>query len=73
MEPFLVWDFGEAPQELKDVSDNGGDEDWIAEIPPSWADKWIPWIDGGDFGCCDVSYYDHPLKPGYKIAIGCHA
>lgn len=29
----LVWDFHAAPDYLRALSDNGGDEDWIAVLP----------------------------------------
>ena len=72
--PITVWPFGEAPKALRKASDNGGDEDWIAELPPEYArDCYIPWLEVGPFGCCDVLTYDHPTKPGWTIRVGVHA
>lgn len=72
--PITVWKFDDAPKELRAASDKGGDEDWLAEIPPNLVESWIPWMDdGGPFGCFSVTEYDHPKKPGYKIKIGSHA
>lgn len=72
-DPIIVWEYHSAPKELQ-ISQNGGDEDWLAEVPPHLADTWIPWMrEGGGFGCCGVEEHDHPTKPGWKIRIGCHA
>ncbi len=30
-----IWNFDDAPKEYKDMSENGGDEDYIAFIPRS--------------------------------------
>ena len=72
--PIIVWQFHDAPVALQDLSNNGGDEDWLAEIPPKFSGSWIGWMEsGGPFGCCDVSEYDHPTKAGWKVKIGAHA
>lgn len=68
-----VWRFEDAPEELRNLSTNGGDEDWIALIPPKLAGEYIPWLARGPFGVCDVDNYEHPELPGYKVKIGCHA
>lgn len=68
----IVWEYADAPEYLKKLSNNGGDEDWIAEVPPKF--EYPPsWIESRSFGCCDVQVEEHPLKPGYKIYIGSHA
>lgn len=72
--PILVWPFHDAPEKLRDLSTNGGDEDWIAVIPPHFSDRYIGWAEqGGAFGCCVVDEYDHPTRSGYKVRIGSHA
>lgn len=68
-----VWKFHEAPEELQQLSTNGGDEDWLALIPPSLAGTYISWIATAGFGACDVSTYNHPELPGYEVRIGQHA
>jgi hypothetical protein len=69
-EPIRVWAFKEAPKQFKDLSTNGGDEDWVALVPPGYG--YVGWLeDGTQFGCCDVSSYDQP--DGYKVYIGSHA
>lgn len=68
-----VWRFSDAPEELRDLSTHGGDEDWLALVPPLLANEYIGWLDSGSFGCCDISKHDHPELPGYVIYIGAHA
>ena len=66
-----IYRFEDAPEELKMLSTNGGDEDWIAIIPPSLQDEYISWFDAGTsfgFGCVEV----HMLENGNKVLIGCH-
>lgn len=70
IEPYKVWRFHDAPEELRRMSTNGGDEDWIVEIPPG-ADADTRWIEA--IGCCDVAFYSHPTRPGWTLAIGAHA
>lgn len=71
-EPIRVWRYYEAPKVLQ-ISNFGGDEDYLAEIPPCYADNYIPWLETGSFACCEVDTFPHPEKEGWKIAIGCHA
>jgi len=74
IEPIRVWPFHDAPQKLRNLSTNGGDEDWIAVIPPNFSGRYINWAEaGGAFGCCCVDEYDHPTRSGYKVRIGSHA
>lgn len=72
--PISVWRFYDAPDDLRALSPHGGDEDWLAEIPPSYADDYLGWMeDGTSFGCCSVSAHAHPTKPGWSVRIGAHA
>ena len=48
----LIWEFYEAPEELR-FPFNGGDEDFIIVLPP---DKQIPWA-FENLGCCSNSVY----------------
>ena len=69
-----VWAWEDAPQELRALSGHGGDEDWVALLPPKHAGRWIGWMDSGSsFGCFDVSTHTHPELPGYEVRIGAHA
>lgn len=65
----LVWRWQDAPKEYRELSPHGGDEDWVAFVPASLSDEWIPWI-GRDFGCCDIS--EHDVENG-RVYIGAHA
>lgn len=69
-----VWQFEDAPEELRSLSRHGGDEDWLALVPPALSDAWIPWLESGrGFGVCDVSRHEHPELPGFVVFIGAHA
>lgn len=72
--PILVWAFMDAPQELRALSTHGGDEDWVASIPPEYQGHPICWMEQGTpFGVCDVYEYPHPFLMGYVVRIGAHA
>ena len=76
MEPIKVWRWEDAPEELRSLSPHGGDEDWVALIPPSFefvtGDTYIGWMQsGGPFGCSDIS--EHKLPDGSIVKIGAHA
>lgn len=72
--PIRVWKFSDAPKKFQRLSTNGGDEDWLAELP-LWAVSCNPpWLAGGTpFGWCCVEWYKHPSVPGWCIAIGSHS
>jgi len=66
-----IYKFNDDPEELKKLSINGGDEDWIAIIPPSLRDEYISWFEEGtSFGYSHVE--EHMLENGNKVLIGCH-
>lgn len=69
-----VWRFDEAPQELQDLSEHGGDEDYLMLVPASWKSWWPDaniHLAGSAFGCCSVS--THKLTDGSIVYIGAHA
>lgn len=67
----LIWKFEDAPKEYQELSENGGDEDWIAFVPKYLEDEYIGFLDGGTpFGCCRI--WEHNVEGG-KIVIGCHS
>ena len=71
-EPIKVWDWDDAPEEYRALSQNGGDEDWVALVPPHYSARYISWMESGSsFGCCSV--YDYPLPDGSIVRIGAHA
>lgn len=50
----IVWPFDKAPEILRALSNEGGDEDWVAVY--AGPRRWIPWLDGHAFGFCDRQY-----------------
>ena len=69
-----VWAYEDAPEELRDLSEAGGGEDWVALVPPKLAHDYIGWMeDGTPFGRYKVMEYEHPELPGYKVRIGQHS
>lgn len=66
-----VWSFGDAPEPLQRLSTNGGDEDWLAWVPPTLADAHIAWLESGPFGSCTIDRYG--LPDGTVVYIGSHA
>jgi len=73
-----IWAFRDAPQQLRELSPHGGDEDWLAVIPPSFLDEDkyfnLQWMESGSsFGCCEVTKHPHPYLPGWEVRIGCHS
>lgn len=66
-----VWRFEDAPKRYRDLSTNGGDEDWVAFVPAALANEYIGWMDeGGPYGCFAVKVYS---VDGGEIRIGCHS
>lgn len=69
--PIKVWRFECAPERYRDLSDHGGDEDWLAFVPDDYYDENINWMsEGTSFGCFRVS--EHKVKGGI-IRIGAHS
>lgn len=70
-----IWKFEDAPIEYQKLSDNGGDEDWLAYIPKSFLGEFFDappnFIVGEAFGRCSTNYY--ALENKDIIAIGCHS
>ena len=70
--PILVWRFHDAPEEIQTAANQGGDESWLAILPPERADDWPLWAETGTpFGCCCVNRVK--LPDGGVILVGCHA
>jgi len=65
----FVWSFYDAPDKYKKLSDNGGDEDWLALVPKDYP-HYIPWLERGTFGVCDISSYE--VDEGI-VYIGAHS
>lgn len=72
-EPIKVWPFHDAPDELRSINNHGGDEDWLALVPPNIGHQWIGWMESGTpFGYSCVSEEEHPTKKGYYVVVGSH-
>lgn len=66
-----VWEWRSAPVALRDLSLHGGDEDYVALIPPG-VDPDPRWAwEGGNFGVCRVQR--ELLRSGHTVLIGAHA
>lgn len=69
-----VWHFHHAPEELKKLSDNGGDEDWLVLVHYSMAEEFLrngipPWVIA--MGACDV--HVHTLEDDSIVFIASHS
>lgn len=71
-----IWRWQDAPQELRDLSEHGSDEDYVVEVPPQI--ETLPFLDEFDvcsdwLGDGEISEHPHPTKPGWVVFIGAHA
>jgi hypothetical protein len=70
-----IWQFSYAPLDFRELSQHGGDEDWLIHVPANMMEMYMPWLENGIrqgwFGCSDVS--EHPQPDGSRIYIGAHA
>lgn len=72
-----VWKFEDAPEEFRALSTSGGDEDWLALVPPGMADGsrelwWMHWYPN-DQSRGNLQVAKHPKFPDLEIWIGSHA
>jgi hypothetical protein len=68
----LVWRFKNAPKWAKQLSINGGDEDWLAICSVYFwneQNQYIPWIER--MGACDVDVFKVDEK--FMVFIASHA
>lgn len=67
----LLWNWADAPEEFRQLSGHGGDEDYVMFVPTGVEAPWSVTGGGGSwFGCCDIS--EHPVVDGI-VYIGAHA
>lgn len=73
-EPIKIWRFDEAPEEYRQMSEHGGDEDYIALVPLAYKhrDDSLVWKieEMGLLGCCSTDRYEVDAGVVY---IGAHA
>ena len=69
--PILIWQFSQAPEELRALSRNEGDEDWLALIPPHMEGIYATWLECPAFGCAGVDVLH--LEDGSEVRIGYHS
>jgi len=68
-----IYEFEFAPKYLQNLSNNGGDEDWIAVVPKKIYDRhcWIGFLESDSFSAgCDQQII---IGKKYVIYIGSHA
>ncbi len=57
----IVWDSDHIPDIIKEVMDvyniRDDDLDWVAFVPPMYAEQYIGWLESPSFGCCSVEHY----------------
>jgi hypothetical protein len=69
--PFQIWHYRDAPNDWPALSENGGDEDWIAFVPSGFPYGEPLFVgEGSTFGCCTVERHE---VEGGVVLIGCHA
>lgn len=72
----IVYPWKHAPDALRALSTNGGDEDWVALVPAGLVQEydergWPMWLEHPAFGVCDVDRYE--IDDGQVVVIGSHA
>lgn len=68
--PIQIWKFDQAPSIYKEMSNSGGDEDWIALIPPALFEYGLPfWLESMDSMHRPQVY---AIAMGYKVVIASH-
>lgn len=69
--PIQIWAFDDAPEEYKEKSPHGGDEDWLAIVPAGIDAESILWMEAGTpFAPCDSSF--ELLPNGDTLVISAH-
>lgn len=73
----LVWQWDDAPEAYQELSEHGGDEDWVVFVPQAvlndWAGDWLlpSWIGNGKYG--PLGWLEEHDIDGGKLFIGAHA
>ena len=71
-DPIKIWRFSDAPQQYQQMSEHGGDEDYIALVPVHYRDEYLVWRieELGMLGCSSTDKYERPEGDVY---IGAHS
>ena len=73
-DPIMVWGWRDAPEDLKYIHCNGDDIDWVAVVPPEWAEYGHTPLVGM---CVEIDQYPHPdptlAAKGWEVHVGSHA
>ena len=65
-----VWHFENAPKKYRDLSTNGGDEDWVVFVPAGAVQGAVPmWLEATDTCHEPQRFY----VDGGKVYIGSHS
>lgn len=67
----IVWRFQDAPPEYQALSENGGDEDWLAFLPETFSGESVGWMDAGSSSGWGV-VSEHRVVGGV-VRIGGHS
>lgn len=70
----LCWDFHKAPQCFRDLSDHGGDEDFLVIVPPKVKDTYLHSRLHDNLMCASPS--THPVETSFgefNVLIFAHA
>lgn len=67
-----VWNWHDAPEDLRALSEHGGGETWVALVPAHYAREYhLGFLDRID-GSTAPQVEDHPSLQGYEVWIGAH-
>lgn len=71
-EPIKIWRFRDAPEEYRELSEHGGDEDFVMLVPSALVDEFLidRVVDLGLLGCSSTDKYER--LEGH-VFIGAHS
>lgn len=73
VQAITVWNWHDAPPDLRELSDHGGGESWVALVPKHYAREYhLGFLDRID-GRTAPQVLDHPSVQGYEVWIGARA
>lgn len=67
-----IWGFHDAPEPFCSFMNQGGDEDWLALVPPSHSESYLSWLDeGSTFVVCNRE--EKLLPSGCRLIVSTHS